>query len=82
MTTPTVGNGRVPFSWVAGVLIGLLTLVGGSLLTAAREDVGDLRRTVQQKAEETAALRAEVGALHTQLTRIEAKLDRLVEGGR
>lgn len=79
MTTPTATNGRVPFSWIATGLLTALLALGSALFAGVRGDLDELRQTVQEKAQETAALRAEMGSVHGQLTRIESKLDRLVE---
>ena len=80
MTTPPfTGNGRITFTWLAGVLVTLLTLIGGAYLSGLRQDVAELQLTVRQKAEESAALRAEMNSVQTQLGRIEGKLDRLLE---
>lgn len=76
---PFTGDGRVTFRYIAGLLLALLGAIGGSYLSGLRADVTELQLTVRQKAEEAAALRAEMTAVHGQLTRIETKLDRLFE---
>lgn len=80
MTNPPFsGNGRVTFTWLAGVLVTLLTVIGGAYLSGLRSDVTELQQTVRLKAEESAATRAELNAVQAQLGRIENKLDRLLE---
>ncbi len=79
MTPPFTGNSRVTYTWLAGVLVSVLLLVGGAVLAHLLDDITELQQTVRVKAEESAATRAELNAVQAQLGRIENKLDRLLE---
>ncbi len=79
MTPPFTGNGRVTYTWLAGVLVSVLLLVGGAVVAHLLDDITELQQTVRVKAEESAATRAELNAVQAQLGRIENKLDRLLE---
>lgn len=83
MTAPGASsNGRVSFAWVAGVLVTLLTLLGGALLSDLRSDLAEVQRNQNVRNEAQATIRAEVNSLTASLKRIEDKLDKLLEGGR
>jgi len=71
----TNGNGRMSWRWLAGLLLA----VAGFFLVATVNRVGQAETENHRQDREITEVRTNAANLGNQLTRIEAKLDRLIE---
>ena len=75
MTAPAPNGRSLPTLWLLGFFAGLVTLLGGAMLSGARQDVRDLKDQVTELRDRAAVATQD----HVRLERIEEKLDRLLE---
>jgi len=69
------GNGRLSWRWLAGLLLA----VAGFFLVATVNRVGQAETENHRQDREITEVRTNAANLGNQLSRIEAKLDRLIE---